>query len=226
VRRLLIQGEATLDDEVSADLRSWRRVALEPEVVPRDMRPEGATAAQGFGRDRGPPIPLLSITVAALLVAGIIGFGFWWGGSGSPGEPDCRRPASPGVDWRNCGLSGLRAAGAELEGARLQNADLAGATLAGAGLTSAALDYANLRGADLGYAVLRSASLRGADLRGADLTNADLSDADLRFADLSDTILAGAVLQGTRLDRAIWIDGSVCGRQSVGRCTPAGRTAP
>lgn len=217
VRRLLLQGQVMLDDEVSEDLNAWQRVGAVPEVVPPELRPgvspAGVTPVHS-------PVPWLSIALFGLVVVGTIGFGFWWGGDDPRVGPDCHAPPAPGIDWHNCRMSAFKAPAADLRGANLQNADLAGAALAGADLSGAQLDYAILHQADLGYAVLHKARLRGADLRRADLGNADLSGADLGFADLTGARIGGTHLTGARLDNAIWVDHKTCAPGSVGTCLP------
>jgi len=217
VRRLLLQGQATLDDEVSEDCETWQRVDAVPEVVPPELRP-GALVADVTPVHSSPP--WLSIALFMVVVGGAIGFGFWWGGDDPRIGPDCHAPPAPGIDWHNCRLSALKAPSADLRGANMQNADLAEAALAGADLSGARLDYAILHQADLGYALLRNARLRGADLRGTDLGNADLSGADLGFADLTGARVAGANLTGAHLDNAIWMDRKTCAPGSLGGCLP------
>ena len=218
VRRLLLQDRLSLDDEVSRDRRSWKAVRKVAEVVPPQLRGGGFTVLADVPVKS---IPWRSILVFVLIVSGVVGFGLWWGGSGLTSVSDCSAAPRTGVDWRNCRLRGLRAAGADLKAALIQNADLFDAAFTGADLSGAKLDYANLGRADLAYAILRKTSLRGVDLRNADLTNADLSGADLSYADLSGAVLAGAMLHNTRFDKALWLDGRTCLEGSVDGCNPA-----
>ncbi len=216
VRRLLLEGQVTLDDEVSPDRKTWRQVAAVPEVVPPELR--GGAGALAAAPKSG--LPLLTIGVFLALIAAVIGFAVWWGGGQTGAGPNCGLAAAPGVDWSNCRFTELQAGGAQLAGLKALNGDLSGAHLGGADLTGARLDFADLRRADLISARLGSASLRGANLRGADLSNADLTNADLSFADLSQALLGGAILTGARLDGTLWIDGKPCGSGSLGRCLP------
>jgi len=217
VRRLLLQDQIKLDDEVSPDRLSWTAVKNVAEVVPPQLRGVGLPRMTG-GNEQAVPWKTLGIVV--LLLAGIGGFGVWWGGSQTGRSADCTAAAQPGVDWSNCRLRGLRAGGADLKAAWLRNADLFEAGFTGADLTGAKLDYANLGRADLAYTMLANASLRGADLRNADLTNADLSGADLSFADLRGAVLAGAVLRNTQFGKALWLHGETCRPDSLDSCTP------
>ncbi len=216
VRRLLLQGHVHLDHEVSLDRKTWRPLHAVAEVVPPQMR-AGRDGSAAFGLEKR-SAPVLAIGVSLVLVISAVGFGIWWGGAIPHASSDCQAPPVPGVDWRNCRLAGLQAAGVDLQGARLQNADLSGGVLAGTDLSQANMDYISLRQTDLAYAILRSASLRGADLRQADLTNADLREADLSFADLSQAKIAGVQLSGAILDHAIWVSGQTCSQGSRGDC--------
>lgn len=131
---------------------------------------------------------------------------------------ECAQQPAPGVDWSNCAFEGRGFARADLTGARMKNmrlsrADFSAARLDGADLSYSELAVARLRDASLNEAVLMGASLRGADLTGAQLVGARLSYADLLGADLT-----GANLSAALLDNAIWTDGRVCARGSVGRC--------
>jgi hypothetical protein len=151
---------------------------------------------------------------------------------------DCNALPQPWVNWNNCLMEGVKLVTADLRGAKLRNANMAGADLRGAQLSGADIAYTSLVGANLSGAALhqvtmmgtnmRSADLAGADLSGANLAyailqNADLSNADLSEANLSNADLQGATLKtanisGAILDQAIWLDGRVCAKGSVGRC--------
>lgn len=156
--------------------------------------------------------------IGVLLLAGL---GVWFGQTGGfsiqtehrPQESTCARPAADGVVWAGCDKND-----AKLPHANLRNADLKGTRLERADLAGADLSYADLQTADL-----RGANLRGTRLKAVNLSQADLTGADLTGADLSYAVLTGAQLDGVRLDGAIlgkttWIDGRVCGEQSVGAC--------
>lgn len=115
-----------------------------------------------------------------------------------PVQPQCGKPAAPGVDWSGC--------------------DKQGVLLRGVDLTRGNLDYANFTGADLSGSRLDQISLVGTNLHAADLSNADLSNANLSNADLSAANLVSANLAGAVLDHAIWTDGQVCAENSLGQC--------
>lgn len=127
---------------------------------------------------------------------------------------DCKQPARQQVNWSGCDKNGVR-----LSGANLRNANLVTARMQGANLHGARLDYAQLAGVDLTMADLAQATLVGANLTGADLTSASLADADLHFADLRGARLDNVDLDGALLGNTVWIDGKVCGPDSVGQCS-------
>jgi Pentapeptide repeats (8 copies) len=68
--------------------------------------------------------------------------------------------------------------------------------------------FASCSEADLSGANLRGANLRWADLRGTNLSGADLAGADL----------TGARLAGAALGGATWVNGAICGPNSIGTC--------
>ena len=111
-------------------------------------------------------------------------------------------------DFSESNMTGSDFSYARLTGSQLNNAVMVGAQFVGGRLDGVNLSESNLEGANLSYVILR-----GADLTNAVMMNADLSNADLRQANLTDTDLTGA-----NLERAIWVDGSVCGLGSIGFC--------
>jgi hypothetical protein len=175
IRNLLLDGELTLDDQISSDKKSWISMAEVPEVVPLPLRAEaGDSKAQAeLERRRRSEassnanerrIPWMAIGVVLCLIGGILGLAIWVGMPEQTDTPQCDAVPAPGVNWRNCLLSGI---------------DVGSASLAGANLSSA---------------VLREARLSATNLSGADLRYADLSGADLRYADLREAIFIGASL--------------------------------
>jgi hypothetical protein len=130
----------------------------------------------------------------------------------------CGDPAKPGVNWRNCKKEGVLLANSRLSRAILNSTNLSGANLSSADLVEADLSYANLTLANLSAADLRNAKLMGAGLRNANLSNANLSNANLSFADLRGADLSNANLKGAKLDKAIWVDGTVCAPGSLDGC--------
>ncbi len=175
---------------------------------------------------------LVTTVVGAIIAA------FWFMPQAPALRLQCEAPPGPQVNWSNCKFEGIILDRAELSGARMGNANLGGARLQGANLTGSNLSYANfsradfsganltqatltgivLRNANLDQANFSSANLSYAILQGANLSNADLSNADLSNADLSGAKIDGARLDNSNLTHATWVDRSVCGAGSVGKC--------
>ena len=231
IRHLLQTGELTLDDQISVDRKQWQRMLEVAEVVPLPMRAEaGDPEALAHLKQRQEAevstlaeenrIPWPALTVALLVVVGILVGAFWVGMPDRIDTPACEAEPAPGVNWRNCMLPGVDVGSASLAGANLNTAILRGAKLSATNLSQADIGYANLSGADLRYADLSGSRLLGANLQGADLRGANLSGSDLRFADLSGALIDQADLSQSIMDGAIWADGITCAEQSIGRCVP------
>jgi hypothetical protein len=231
IRHLLQNGDLTMEDQISIDRKQWLRMLEVPEVVPIPLRAEAGDAeAIAFLKHRHQAevsniaeenrIPWTALAVVLVLVVGILVGALWVGMPDSSDTPLCDAVPAPGVNWRNCLLSGIDVGSASLEGANLNNTVLREAKLSATNLSKADIQYADLRGADLRYADLRGSRLLGANLQKADLRGANLSQSDLRFADFSDGLLDEADLSGANLGGAIWVDGSSCAEQSIGHCVP------
>ncbi len=65
---------------------------------------------------------------------------------------------------------------------------------------------------------LYKANLDALDLTGADLRGANLKRAKLRRATLIEADLTGANIIGTNFEGAMWIDGTICQKGSIGIC--------
>ena len=160
----------------------------------------------------------LPLLVVALVLCASVATALRWSPSGATGTPDCSARAAPAVNWDFCAKPDLKLRHSDLTGASARNARLTKAALIGSNLRDADLAYADLGGADLTLVDASGARLVGASLRGARLNQAQLLGADLSFADLANADLAGVNLTAARLGNAIWIDGRVCQRESIGRC--------
>ncbi len=165
-----------------------------------------------------PQMPILSIL---LMVIVIIAFGFVLKPENRNLQSDCALPPSKGVNWSNCNFIKLNAENQNLELAILTDATLNESKLLGANLSGSNLAYAEIAESDLSYANLESVRLIGANLKHTDLRYANLKDADLSYADLSNALLAGANMTNTRFDNAIWTDGQICKKGSIGSCRSA-----
>lgn len=104
------------------------------------------------------------------------------------GKAACSDPPAPKVDWGGCDKRHADLRGADLRGANLTYTDFLGANL----------EMANLSEARMWATYLWEASLYGANLRNADIL--------------------GAYLSNAYLERAVWVDGRICGPDSMGRC--------
>lgn len=120
-----------------------------------------------------------------------------------------------------------------LDGCRLQRKDFSRQSLKNSSFKNALLqntqfknsylqasqfDFANLSHADLSGANLTGASLRAVDLRGAILASTIFTKADMSYADLTGAKASKVKFTGTKLANTIWFDGSICDKESVGRC--------
>jgi len=161
--------------------------------------------------------PLMTIMVSIVI---IVFLGFVLSPSKETLSPDCEAPPEPGVIWDNCKFVKLTLRQKDLSGASIRNAVLAGVNLQGADLTGSNFSYTDLSKGNLKKANLEKAVLKGADLRSANLTSASLKDADLSHVDLRGAKMQDADLTQTILDQAIWYDGRLCARDSIGICRP------
>ena len=194
-----------------------------------------------LSKDRFVPserLRLRFIVALTAVLSGAIVAAFWFMPEAPPTRLQCEAPVGPRVDWSNCKFEGILLNSVELGGARMNNANLSSAQLQSANLTGSDLSYANfgradLTGANLAQATLTGTVLRNANmyqanlsganlgyaiLQGTNLSHADLSNADLSSADLTGANIEGAKLDNTNFVNAIWIDRSVCGAGSVGKC--------
>jgi pentapeptide repeat protein len=112
--------------------------------------------------------------------------------------------------------SGKRLSGVEVMAILRTSRDLSGKNLSGLNLVGVNLSKCNLRGVDL-----RNANLERADLGESDLERANLAGANLRMASLKLSGMIGANLENAILDGAIWQDGRICAKGSLGVCREA-----
>lgn len=162
-----------------------------------------------------PQMPFYSILLMALV---IIVFGYVFKSENQTLQSDCSLPPNKGVNWSNCNFIKLKAENQNLESAILTDAILNESNLLGANLSGSDMAYAEITESDLSYANLENVRLIGANLKHSDLRYANLKNADLSYADLSNALLAGANTNNTKFDNAIWIDGQICKKGSIGFC--------
>jgi hypothetical protein len=94
--------------------------------------------------------------------------------------------------------------------------DLSGKNLSGLNLVGVNLSKCNLKGVDLS-----NANLERADLGESDLERANLAGANLSMASFKLSGMIGANLENAILDGAIWQDGRICAKGSLGECREA-----
>lgn len=162
-----------------------------------------------------PKLPVLSIF---LLIIVLVAFGFVLTSNQKKELVDCSVPAGKGVNWQNCLFVKLEAENKNLEQSVLTDAKLNNAKLLGVNFSGSEMAYAEIIASDLSYADLEGARLVGANLSKTDLRYANLKNADLSYADLTGSLLAGANLNNVRLSNAIWVDGHICKKGSIGSC--------
>jgi len=160
---------------------------------------------------------------AELFLFGIVILIAWAGYYAYQNKPeevvvDCSAVPSFAVNWSNCILLSKDLAEANLENAVLRNTRLTSANLQSAILRGADMAYVDLSRANMVSADMSSASLKGANLVSANLQKALLVNADLSFANLTGADIRLANLSGAKLNKAIWVDGSVCAEDAVGSC--------
>lgn len=166
-------------------------------------------------RIRRPRLPSLSIALVAITV---IGFTYVFNPERQTVLSDCTAAPSEGVNWSNCSFINLNVEKQNLASAVLTDTTLNEANFLGVNLSGANMSYADIAESDLSYANLEGGRLIGANLKHSDLRYANLKNADLSYADLSNALLAGANIENARFDNAIWTDGQVCGKGSIGTC--------
>jgi hypothetical protein len=196
------------------DKRKGQRRQQEPELIKRHQ----LAKSQLIELYKKRKTPYMAFMVVSVLVVVAVSVGLYIGSPDAIPDPDCSAKAAPGVNWRNCRLGAIDYESANLQGAILNSSVLRMARLPGSVFNKADMQYADLSGSDLSYSEIADAKMKGINLQSADLTNVDLTNSDLSYANLKNSKLGGAKIDGAKLTKAIWIDGSVCGSGSVGKC--------
>jgi hypothetical protein len=205
-----------LHQDMAAERRKTReRRDTESEVMVRHRDNINALNASYKKQLKRPKLPVFSIF---LLIIVLVAFGFVLTSKQKKELVDCSVPASKGVNWQNCLFVNLQAENQNLQESILIDAKLNKAKLLGVNFSGSDMAYAEIIASDLSYADLQGVRLVGANLSKTDLRYANLENADLSYADLTGALLAGANLNNVQLSNAIWIDGQVCKKGSVGSC--------
>lgn len=202
------------EDVKYQNLRKGQRRQDEDELVRRYQLSKTQLIEQYKKRK----IPYIGFLVVSVLVFLSIGVGLYLGSPDVVPDPDCNAKAAPGVNWRSCRLVAVSYESVNLQGAILNSAILRMSKLSGGIFNKADMQYADLSGSDLSYSEILDAKMKGINLQNADLTNVDLTNSDLSYANLQNSKLGGVNIDGVILTKAIWIDGSVCGPGSIGKC--------
>lgn len=95
--------------------------------------------------------------------------------------------------------------------------NLDGRNLSGLNLVGLDLSDCSLKGADM-----RGSNLERANMMGSNLERADMTGANLKMASFYQSALTAAKLDQAVLDGAIWIDKSICAKDSIGECLKNG----
>jgi len=190
-----------------------RRQQEDPLELARRERSYGVW--QGLRTSRHLPRYLTPLLAIGTLLLAAIG---WWARPPDATPAQCSAPAGKGAVWDTCDKRDANLREAILDDASLKSSNLQRAQMAGASARRADLSYADLSGASLVGAQLEGAALAGATLRNADLTATDFRRTDLRFADFTGAKLSATLFEGADLSNALWIDGSICAKPSIGAC--------
>lgn len=170
------------------------------------------------GKKKSNPVTTFTqFTVALAIIVTVVVLAFQY----SPvvkNTVDCSATIKQGVNLSGCDLSGVNLVKQKIIAANLMNVNLQTANLQSADLSYTNLKYAQLHLANLKYVNFTKANLTGANLLGADLSGAVFSQANLSYANFRDANILTTNFSNARLDHAIWIDGRVCGVNSLGSC--------
>jgi hypothetical protein len=159
-----------------------------------------------------PTFTLISLSILVVFI------GVFYAESFPTSRSNCGKPAAPHINWENCLKPNVNLENKDLSNAQLRNSQLSESKLMNTNLNGANLAYADLHSSNLSYSQIQNTNLKGANLQNTDLSYADLSNSDLSYADLRQANLGGSKLDNVRFDHAIWIDGKVCAKQSMGQC--------
>lgn len=195
--------------------RAKERRGVESEAMLVHRQHRNKLNEENKNEIKRPRLPFLSI---ALIAIAVIGLAYMLNPENQQIRANCSAPPAKGVNWSNCNFIGLNAENLELMSSVLTDAKLNEAKLLGTNLSDSDMAYVEIIQGDLSYANLEGVRLIGANLKHSDLRYANLKSADLSYADLSHSLLAGANIENARFDSAIWVDGQVCAKGSIGAC--------
>ncbi len=208
------------DDSEHAEQRKGERRAPESEEMVVHRKNRVSERLEQVEQKAKQQNKILAV-ILFVICGGLLSLFFVYQPEDDIAEIDCRAEPAAGINWSNCNFQGAGLDGVNLSKGHIRNANLSNASLFRATLEGTDLSYANLGLANLRMSSMSGANLTGATLRGADLRGADLFGVDFSYADLQGAQLAGASLEGAKFDKAIWVNGELCGLGSLGGCSPA-----
>ncbi len=161
---------------------------------------------------------VLGIISMILIVSGLIVALFMFTPDDPLAQINCTAKGQNGVILDGCHLQRKDFSAKSLKNSSFKNTLLTNSRFNKAQLQSSQMDYANLSHADLSHANLTGASMRAVDLRGATLNSTIFTKADLSYADFTGAKASKIKFTGAVLANTVWFDGSVCNKNSIGRC--------
>lgn len=212
--RRRLRKAAAVNDEPQLRQDGDRREDEEQDVIERRARSERVWNSLRSERESNVK-PLMAVA-ACIGIVGVLAVLI--PATGQVEKADCDQMTQPGINWDFCHRPRRDLRQVDLRGLTARNARMPGSDLAGAKLSNADLAYADFSASTFKLADLKQARLVGVNFSNADLSYADLRAADLQFADFTGADLTGTELAETRLGNAIWTDGRLCQRHSIGRC--------
>ncbi|MFV2059297.1 MAG: pentapeptide repeat-containing protein [Gammaproteobacteria bacterium] len=131
---------------------------------------------------------------------------------------NCSQIPGPSVNWTNCQRVGLELKNVDMHNAMVSSASLTGATITNVNFSNANLSYTELSISQLNDVDFSNSVLLGAILKNSKLYNVNFSNSDLRYMNLTGATLINTNFSKANLENAIWIDGRVCAKKSIGKC--------
>ena len=228
--------ESSEDEQAAERLQAARRWAderrterrLEEDPIrtgPGRRDPEGYATQEYREHREGLVVELKSrkesfviglFLTTVLLVFGAIA-GFLWEPTEIEGA-ECLADARAEVNWSDCPKANTQQINQNLSNANLSGGVFYNANFSGSNMQGADLAYGNFSLANLSRVNLSGARLIGADMHNADLSETNFSSADLSLADFRGANIEKTNFMNANLSNAIWIDGQICLKGSIGRC--------
>jgi len=161
---------------------------------------------------------VLGILALIIIISAVVYAMFYFTPDDSVYNVDCASAGQDSSTFDSCHLQRRDFSKRSLKGSSFKNTLLQNSRFKQSGLQNSQFDYANLSNADLTHANFTGASLKAADLSNTILIGTVFTKADLSYANLTGARGSKVKFTGTNLTNAIWFDGSVCAKNSIGRC--------